>query len=60
MIKRYWAFHLLTMNYTLIFDREKGIKKLRIEVYSILSGLDALSFLSLHDFYFYLAVGKLC
>ena len=48
------------MNYSLIFDREKGIKKLRNEVYFILSGLDALSFLILHDFYFYLAIGKLC
>ena len=48
------------MNYSLIFDREKGIKKLRNEVYVILSGLNALSFLIVHDFYLYLAVGKLC
>ena len=29
------------MNYSLIFDREKGIKKLRDEVYFILSEHDA-------------------
>ena len=48
------------MNYSLIFDREKGIKKLRNEVYVILSGLNAVSFLIVHDFYLYLTVRKLC
>ena len=40
MIKKILGISL-TMNYCLIFDREKGIKKLRDEVYFILSEHDA-------------------
>ena len=40
MIKKILGISL-TMNYSLIFDREKGIKKLRDEVYFILSEHDA-------------------
>ena len=40
MIKKILGISL-TMNYSLIFDREKGIKKLRDEVYFILGEHDA-------------------